>query len=192
MPAFSSVLSVLVLLAALTVGCNRVEQPADLSAEVEDSGNAESFTTADLVTPLEHQPLAYFQNHCERCHGPWGAFYGDSFGEGLSEDELKEIVDEMAAGPAGAPLEGEELAGQVAFHRSLLAKAPFLVFEGEVTPGSEVRLTWPGGELAAEVEDFRWTLELPSDLDQKPALIAELDGATTRLDPTRTSFSHAD
>lgn len=186
------------------VGCDRgplegprVDEP-DPAGERSAVPEPVAFEMDSLVSPLEHQPLEYFDLYCARCHGPWGDFYGDGFGGHLTDDGLEEIVAEMAAGPAGAPLEEDALAAQVAFHRSLLAGEPFLVFgglsegvmSGEVRPGSTVRLVWSEGEVVAEVTGHRWRLNLPESLPAAPRLVAEREGSRTELDLRRTSFSH--
>lgn len=189
---------------AFVVGCDPgplegpgTDEPAPADQRSEDPEPV-AFELDALVSPLEHQPLEYFDLYCARCHGPWGDFYGEGFGGHLTDHGLEEIVAEMAAGPAGAPLKGSALAAQVAFHRSLLADEPFLLFgglsegvmSGEVRPGSTVRLVWSGGEVAAEVTGHRWRLDLPERLPAAPRLVAEREGARTELDLQRAAFSH--
>ena len=111
---------------------------------------------------MEHarRPISYFNAECGNCHGDYGSFWGEGFAAELSDEQLHKIVDEMAAGPAQAPLKGIALEVQVAYHRSLVDQKPFIVawkgedgiWQGEVTPGSTVTL---GGD-AAKVEGHTW------------------------------------
>ncbi len=166
--------------------------------------SVEKKPSSTRVQPLTFSPLTYFDSQCSRCHGPNGAHYGDDFGKGLSEKKLRTIVDDMAAGPGEAPLEGAELAAQVAFHHSLIVKTPFIVLtkletngmRGEVMPGSEVILEVDGKSFAAEVDGRDWSISLPENSLDDPAkdapiLIARREGSETRLDLSRNSYSHS-
>lgn len=142
---------------------------------------------------------------CARCHGDYGANYGDEFGVGLSEAELRKFVDDMASGPGAAPLEGRELDAQVAFHRSMIRKQPFLdwtalngdAIEGEVMEGSTVHVEIGGKSYPAKVDDARWSFTYPAGVDaasslSKTVIVAQRKGAETRLPLASQAFSHQD
>lgn len=117
----------------------------------------------------EFAPLDYFDKRCASCHGPYGSFYGDSFGAGLSDAGLREVIHEMAEGPAGAPLKASELEAMTAYHRSLISKQPFVVvtairdniLTGEVSPGSRILLIDQGKRVPVYIEGHTWEAELP-------------------------------
>ncbi|MDX9755693.1 MAG: hypothetical protein RBU29_17135 [bacterium] len=158
-----------------------------------------------LAAPLDFQPLAYFENYCARCHGTNGAHYGDEFGKNLTDTELEEFVDEMAAGPGGAPLEGEPLHAMTAFHRSLVTSTPFIILtqtegntlRGEAMPDATLSLILGETVVQAERDGNLWTMSLPDSIDSAALpfaslLRAELDGKTTELDLSRKAYSHSE
>ena len=120
---------------------------------------------ADATAGPAAFPIAYFNANCAGCHGDYGSFWGDGFAADYGDDELREVVAEMAAGPAFAPLDGPALDVQTAYNRSLTAAAtgPFLVISaladgvvsGEVTPGSAVTVDG----TPATVDGHRWSAE---------------------------------
>jgi hypothetical protein len=112
------------------------------------------------------RPITYFNQECGSCHGNYGSFWGEGFAAAYDDAGLREVVEEMAAGPAQAPLEGQALDVQVAYHRSLVDGKPFVTIftsgeglAGEVTPGSEVVLIVDGREQPATVEKHAWRSE---------------------------------
>ena len=145
------------------------------------------------------RPISYFNDRCGSCHGNYGEFWGGGFAAELDDHELRDIVDEMAAGPAQAPLEGAALDVQVAYHRSLVNGRPFITaylhegsLRGEVTPGSRVALIIDGKEQPATVEKHTWR----SNVAKATAVRATKGKETTelKLDATRGSavaHSHA-
>lgn len=147
------------------------------------------------------RPLTYFEDNCSRCHGPYGSFYGDTFGKKLTPEQLHRVVDEMAAGPGNAPLQGAELEAQVAYHRSLIDGKPFLILteikeengqhilHGEATPDSQVELLINDVPTPAKLEGHRWSIPLPSLNFSQLSIRATKDGHTTTLNPTRI-YSH--
>lgn len=148
--------------------------------------------------PLGFAPLDYFDKHCARCHGPSGAFYGESFAKDLSDTDLARIVQEMTEGPGKAPLDQTRLAALIAFHRSLQADKPFIVWtrrsdkgiEGEVTAGSTLKVATPDGVFTAKVTGVSWVLEHPGlDLD-KAELTAQIGKRKTTLQLSVSPFSH--
>lgn len=130
-------------------------------------------------SPETLRPITYFNDKCANCHGNYGSFWGEGFAAELSDAELHEIVEEMAAGPAQAPLDEAALAVQTAYHRSLVDGRPFIVawregetWRGEVTPKAKVR----AGSAEADVKGHAWTFD--GDVDELTVLLGD---ATTTL-----------
>ncbi len=143
--------------------------------------------------------MAYYDDACRRCHGPQGSFYGSELGKGLSDAQLKDIVDKMATGPGNSPLEKDQLEVETAFHRALVAGTPYVSvtelegekIAGEVMPEAKVTLKIAGKEIAAKVEDQSWSVTIPSGT--RPAditIVAELKGKKTELALKSRTFSH--
>ena len=156
-------------------------------------------TAGGTPAPLGHAPLEYFAAKCARCHGPFGSFYGEDFGRNRSDAALHKVVKEMAEGPAGAPLAGRELDAQVAFHRALLAKEPFVAWTGqsggeiagEVSPDTTVSARVKGVEVPAKVDDTRWRLTLPAGTAASDVtVVARSDATSTTLALKDAAFSH--
>lgn len=120
------------------------------------------------VEPLKVAPLEYFAKHCQRCHGENGLNYLSNFADGKSDDDLLAKLKSMAEGPGQSPLEPDDLAIQLAFHRSISAKAPFITWtahegnkiSGEVTGDAKLIVT---PELPIKLEDGAWSIELPAN-----------------------------
>lgn len=134
-------------------------------------------------------PLDYFEANCARCHGSYGAFYGEGFAKDKSDEQLRQIVKDMAEGPGNAPLDEKSLDILTTYHISLRDKKPFLVLvdrkddndfvvlSGEVTPDS--RLSFRGEKsVAVSLDGHQWKLRVSAKTDWKKAcLVAERDGA---------------
>ncbi len=140
-------------------------------------------------------PIAFFQASCARCHGAYGATYGEALAK-LSDADLTRFTEEMVVGPGQAELPPADLEAQVAWHRSLIDQRPFLAItnlsdsstEGEVTPGSTVEVIAGGQRSAAQVSGHTWTAPRPS---AGPITIeARLKGRTTTLDASAAAHSH--
>jgi hypothetical protein len=161
-------------------------------------------STAPATTPagalmLGFAPIEYFQLHCARCHGPYGSFYGEGFGAHVAPGGLRNVVRDMAEGPAMAPLPDHQLDLLVAWHQSLIDKAPYvvivessgggdepLVIRGEVTPGASVTVTADGAPpLRATVTGHTWTITLPSATD--PAALSVTAAINAKQSTTRPS-----
>lgn len=123
--------------------------------------------------PLKVAPLAYFTDHCQRCHGPEGAYYEDDFAKDQTDDQLREVLHRMADGPGGAPLVPADLDVQVAFHRALSEKRPFVAWTkagdalGGETTADKLTATVAGQPVDVAVKDGAWTLKLPAGADLK-------------------------
>jgi hypothetical protein len=151
-------------------------------------------------TPLDNGPIAYFNAKCARCHGKYGSFYGEDFGRKLTDRQLRKVVADMAEGPSQAPLAQPELDAQVAFHRALIARQPFLSWteksagsvSGEVTPGARVSATVGGKTVEAQLSRGSWSVRLPASTGAFAVKVSASTGKTTvTLDLGQSTFTHA-
>jgi len=156
------------------------------------------------AAPTEFTPMDYFADNCARCHGPNGSFYGPTFGQKLTDDQLRQVVKRMADGPGNAPLDDPKLDIETAYHRSLVDKRPFLVLThiegigsatatltGEVTPDAAVKVTMSDKTVEAKVDDHSWTATVTGDIDwSKTQISAEKEGVKTLLNPAQVAYSH--
>jgi hypothetical protein len=134
-------------------------------------------------------PLDYFATNCARCHGPYGSFYGASFGKGLKDDAaLRQVVDDMCKGPGNAPLEGANVETLTDFHRALRDNKPYIVavsfkdgvLTGEASPDAAVTLISGDKTLTVKLEEHSWTITPGADFVWKGAkLRAVKDGVET-------------
>ena len=145
-------------------------------------------------------PLTYFQDNCSRCHGEEGAFYDKPALARRADAQLRQSIQEMAEGPGNAPLDGEGVAVQMAYHRAIAAEKPFLavtkwggaLLEGEATPGSRVWLELGAAKIAAEQSGRQWKMVVPANTDwTKSRLHAALDGQEVGLAPAAQNYSGA-
>ena len=125
---------------------------------------------AKKAEPLKTSPVKYFKDHCARCHGTDGGMYDDFFDRGKSDKDLRDVIDRMATGPGQSPIDGIDLDAQVAYHRAIGSKLPFLTWTGQkgsVLSGdfaiSGEKLTAKVGKkkLAVTDKEGTWTLTLP-------------------------------
>jgi hypothetical protein len=160
---------------------------------------ANSSKTAPPATPTV-PPISYFEDRCARCHGPQGSFYGDDFGRKLSEDALQKVVDDMCRVQGDAPLKGLELEAQVAYHRAMIAKEPFLVvtrtkdgeLAGEVAEKAVVSVKYRRISVTAEVKATSWKSRVPKGEKPEDAVItATLGKRTSVVRLSKESFSHS-
>lgn len=153
------------------------------------------------VRPLGARPVAYFERACAGCHGEEGSLYAAGFGERLTDEALADKVRTMASGPAQAPIEGRELDAQVAYHRSMIAGEPFLVFVGargedlvfESSPGATVTAVGEGRRLRVrrakpddESENALWLVPNVGEL----TVTAAREKKKVSLDPVLAAWSH--
>jgi len=176
--------------------------PAATGAPAAAASTAQQNAAAhDSLPPAPALPalaaIGYFNANCARCHGPFGSFYGKRPYHPYSV--LEADIKRMADGPSNAPLSGEALAAQVAYHQSLYDLKPFVALvkqdgreiSGEVSPGSTVTVLNGAQSIPAHVEDYQWKATLPADvkLDQLQLRAQNARGVT--ILPLRESrFSH--
>jgi hypothetical protein len=150
--------------------------------------------------PLKHGPLAYYKDHCARCHGDLGGAYPDDFTKDKTFGDMRDVIKSMAAGQGGAPLtEENELLAQIAFHYSIDLKKPFLdwtgqkgpALSGEVTPDAKVTGEIDGVGVPVSVDKGVWTVTA-SDLAAHQVVIkATVGHSTATLDLSKAAFSQA-
>lgn len=171
------------------------------SAGAGSAGASERGSARPVIHTLDFRPLAYFDQHCSRCHGPFGSYYGKDFAADLSPEALREKISEMAAGPGGAPVSGDSLAVLVAFHQSLSSGRPFITITGaggdsltgEVSPGASLQLICGDQTATPEVTGYHWVTQEPEWLGSCPPedlrLTAGNGTAITVLYPTESAYS---
>ena len=169
------------------------------------NGPQPQFVAVEIVmskTASEFAPIDYFDRNCARCHGNYGANYLPTF-MALPEEKLKTLIDEMAHGPAQAPIDATQLERETAYHRSLQDGKPFIavtkieesstgmVLSGEATPKSTLTLKSGEQSTLIALERHAWSVSLPQGTDIKTVrLTATKDGEETSLALSDGFFSH--
>jgi hypothetical protein len=157
------------------------------------------------VQTTRFHPIAYFNQNCARCHGPYGSFYGRRFGAGLTDRQLREKLQAMTEGPGNAPLTPDQLDVQMGYHRSLADGRPFILLSeftvnpgtgvslaGEVTPGSRVQVSAASQAVEGSVTGHEWKALLPPGADVSQLRIAATKGTlTSEFSPYQISYSHS-
>ncbi|MBN9504159.1 MAG: hypothetical protein BGO01_16095 [Armatimonadetes bacterium 55-13] len=150
--------------------------------------------------PKYDSPMLYFEDHCQRCHGENGANYSPELGKGKDDAWLLQEITDMAEGPGQSPLEKDALLAQAAFHRSLIAKEPFLfitgyakgVLSGETLPGAKVTAMVGKKTFPAKVKEKTWTVVLPATTAVRSISVqAKLNDKLTKLSLDKGWYSHS-
>lgn len=129
---------------------------------------------------FDFAPLSYYESACARCHGENGANYGDML-QGKDDARLHQGIHAMAVGPGQSPLEQEQIAVMVKWHRALIDGKSFVhlakvergeektILSGEATPDAKVTLK--SGEVSFEAtrEGSKWKIEAPKDVELEAA-----------------------
>lgn len=169
----------------------------DLRAEPATSPATQPAATQ--MAALTIGPMAYFDQNCARCHGQYGSFYGSEFGKGLTDSKLHDVVRDMAEGPGNAPLADADLAAEIAYHRSMIKRTPFIAItksdttelSGEVTAGATVTLTNAGKTIEAKVDEHSFTIKLDGPLATDASVAAKIADKTTKLS-IKDQYTHRD
>jgi hypothetical protein len=145
---------------------------------------SEALTSQPASTTPVVGPIAYYVASCARCHGDITATY-----VGLQNPkrgkELEQIIDDMAYGPAQAPLDAEGLKQQTALHEAMFGKTPFVWLDptakdrlrGEVLPGTTLTFQPATGEVTKPaVTDNRF--DFPK---QSGTLIGSMGGKEMKI-----------
>lgn len=149
--------------------------------------------------PSAFAPVAYYMDHCARCHGVDGDLYAEGWERRSTGKALADVIDEMARGPAAAPLTSEQLRAVTALHVAWQRKEPFVawtgssngVWSGEVSPEAKVEVGDGRRRVAAQVRGDRWSARLPKGFRPSSATITAIGGARTVLRVADGPYSHA-
>ncbi|MBI1757231.1 MAG: hypothetical protein HYR64_09015 [Fimbriimonas ginsengisoli] len=147
--------------------------------------------------PLTVGPVAYFAEHCERCHGSRGRNLGKGFAKRYSEATLRKEVAEMAAGPGQAALEGIDLDAQVGLHWAIDSGRPFLAWtgrkgdqlSGEVLNAKSVWLVVGGRKRRADVHGDSWVIRIPNGMNLDSVSLVAGVKPQVILQPARRPFA---
>jgi hypothetical protein len=148
--------------------------------------------------PLTSGPIGYYDGACAHCHGTNGSAYSDDFFKKYDLSTLKKSINDMAEGPGQSPLDGQELAAQVAYHQAIIAHLPFIAWtgqagqnlSGEVTRKATMSASINREELTVIVKGTKWTLELPVGKDASSVVLtATLSGKSVTLNLGKVDYS---
>jgi hypothetical protein len=154
---------------------------------------------SSTVIPPTVAPISYFEDRCARCHGPQGSFYGDAFGKNLTEEALRKVVYDMCRNQGEMKLEGVDLDAQIAYHRSMISKEPFLVvthrekgqLAGEASEKAVVTVRFKRSSVRAEVKGTVWRVAVPKgEKPENAVLTAKLVERSTTIRLVNEAFSH--
>jgi len=190
-PVRSNALAPALLVTLALIGCDR-SQPTksqDVAKQPEPRPATESSAPG-------FKPIAYFQEKCARCHGPYGMFYGDEFGKSLNDAELRHIVHDMVFGAAQSSLSEAEVNVLTAYHRSLVQGSPFLVVtsagpraSGEASSGATLEIQNGDERVPVELIEHSWTANVPADASNA-TISATLNGVRTTIPLKAGEVSH--
>jgi len=148
---------------------------------------------------LPGRPIDYFDKKCARCHGPGGSFYGAEFGKGLTDAKLRAVVKRMCDGPAQAPLAEPLLSAQVAYHRSIINRQPFVAWVGmengamviETAPDATVTAREAGKQLkVTQSKDGTWRVLSGTHNIKGVSVTVKNASAETTMRPALSPYSH--
>lgn len=180
------------LLVMLTLaGCDR-SQPTSSSVVAKQP---EPRPATEPSAP-SFKPIAYFQDKCARCHGPYGMFYGDEFGKSLNDAELRHKVHDMVFGAAQSSLSEAEVNVLTAYHRSMVQGSPFLIVtsagpqaSGEATSGATLEIQNGDERIPVELIEHSWTANVSADASSM-TISAILNGVRTTIPLRAGEVSH--
>lgn len=189
----------LALIGACAAACSKDPEPP--AREEPDAPESDRTAAASAgFDALEHPPLAFFESHCARCHGPHGSFYGEAFAQIGSDRRLHGVVLEMVEGPSNTHIDDRSLYALVALHRSLRDGTPFGVVTelgdgvvaGEMAPGTAVSVVVGGEVIEAEMDEASWRATLPAGADASAARVRIMrNGRVFEWDPEEQVWSDA-
>lgn len=152
-----------------------------------------SVTGAPAVRQVPIAPMAYFDQHCARCHGPNGENYGKEFAKGKSRAALESKILTMAAGPGGAPLSVQTAAPLVALHQAIAQKKPYIVWTGsndqevwgEAYLAKGLKATLRGKPVAVRMSGSQWRISVGKANQRAVVLVA----GSAKLDLSKANFT---
>jgi hypothetical protein len=156
-------------------------------------------TASTPAGPVKTPPVSYFNDHCASCHGPGGQNYGPTFGQNLTDAALHQKVKDMAEGQGQAPLTDADLNAEVAYHRALILKQPFVAWSavetgqisGEVSAGAAVSASAGGKPLKVAQKGTMWAINLDGTKAEDVTVSATGGGGTTTLPLAKASYSQS-
>lgn len=100
------------------------------------------------AVPQTNGPITYYVMNCARCHGDISSAYVDVT-RPKRGDALKQVIADMATGPADAPLDEAGLSEQVRLHEAMFDHKPYAwtdpaiknLYAGEQLDNTKVTLT---------------------------------------------------
>lgn len=130
------------------------------------------------ITPLNGAPVAYYKDHCQRCHGPSGSFYAPGFAVKRGKEGLRTVIHDMAVGPGLTKITPIELEQQVELHNAISDERPYLNWngrKGQTLTGEKTigKLTASSGKKPLEVTTTgnNWSITLPAGVDPKSVVL---------------------
>ncbi|MBS1718360.1 MAG: cytochrome c [Armatimonadetes bacterium] len=129
-----------------------------------------------------HPPVAYYNAQCARCHGPGGSFYGPTLGKGKNDAQLREVIRQMCEGQGGMPLQGIDLEAQLAYHRAIIRREPFVCvtlikpgrLAGEVYDAKSITLQVGSKRFAGRISGDGFSVIVPKGLDARGGTITAI------------------
>ncbi len=122
---------------------------------------AEALVQSDLPTIDTDGPVTLYVIYCSRCHGSPENAYPSSRGH-RRNDELKQIIREMAATRAMVSIDEQRVGELFEMHNAMFDRTPYVwidrsqtdVIAGEVIPGTTVR----AGKYLANMDEQHFVL----------------------------------
>ncbi|MEI8195076.1 MAG: hypothetical protein WCI73_04125 [Phycisphaerae bacterium] len=163
--------TILLLCGATLAACGDNSTPVAVSAEGAGTP-ATPVTAAPALQPTGFGATTYFAQHCARCHGPEGQFWGERYGRNLPPPQLVEKIRMMAAGPGQAPVTDPQLATLTTFLQTIVARQPYaevvtvnaqgadVTITGEAANDVTIQVEAGGKKYPVEVIDNVWTMHL--------------------------------
>lgn len=116
----------------------------------------------DKPIPETNGPITYYVEHCARCHGDISAAYV-GVKKPKHRAELRKVIEDMATGPANAPLDKEGLDEQAKLHEAMFGDKPYAWIDRSQNPAvveklenTEVRLVYGDTvETPRRTDDYR-------------------------------------
>lgn len=143
------------------------------------------------ISDISISPVDTFEKYCSRCHGYEGADYEKEFEE-LTEEKLKNFVEDMMFGPAALNPTVMEIEAMTAYNKSIQYKKPFAAvlnsksfLEGKeknlvinFSPGSEISIN-EKEKIKIEKEEKIWKLFYNYEKISKLKIIVKRNGVTS-------------
>ena len=157
------------------------------------SGKIYSQNSLKEVSDISLSPIMTFEKQCSRCHGYEGKDYGEDFAE-LTDEKLKNFVEDMMFGPAFLNPTNVELKAMSAYNKAIQNKKPFAVavnaksFLGgkekelkiNATSGAELSID-NNKEIKIKKTEEVWTLSYDFEKVNKLRIIISKNGVSSSM-----------